>query len=308
MPNDADRAGTPAGVFGAELRFYRTRAGLSQKDLAARATVSHDVISKIETGERPPAEDFPPRLDAVPELDTRGALTRLWDHLKKGHKQRLDGWFQQWADIEAQATVLRWYEPLVVPGLLQTEQYARAILSARPDGKPGGSRRAGSRPAGPTGHFGPNGCPPALVHPRRGRPASRHRRQRGQPLLMSPAGKRILVEDRRGCLAGSGGDGDGIVYVVVGRAGAVAAGVLKAVPCPADPPERPEDAYCRAELGSDDLLHREMPAPAGCPQPLCLKQARGALAQGVIGQLVCPGQVSGYLGRRRGGKVTACVL
>src|SRR5271166_5382454 len=37
-------------------------------------------------------------------------------------------------DIEAQATVLRWYEPLVVPGLLQTEDYARAILSARPDG------------------------------------------------------------------------------------------------------------------------------------------------------------------------------
>ena len=54
MPNDADRAGTPAGVFGAELRFYRTRASLPQKDLAARATVSHDVISKIETGERPP--------------------------------------------------------------------------------------------------------------------------------------------------------------------------------------------------------------------------------------------------------------
>ena len=38
MPNDADRAGTPAGVFGAELRFYRTRAGLSQKDLAAGPT------------------------------------------------------------------------------------------------------------------------------------------------------------------------------------------------------------------------------------------------------------------------------
>ena len=134
MPNDAGRAGTPAGVFGAELRYYRTRAGLSQKDLASRANVSHDVISKIETGERPPAEDFPPRLDAVPELDTRGGLARLWDHLKKGQKQRLHGWFQEWADIEAEATVLRWYEPLVVPGLLQTEDYARAILSARPDG------------------------------------------------------------------------------------------------------------------------------------------------------------------------------
>ena len=125
MPNDAGRAGTPAGVFGAELRYYRTRAGLSQKDLASRTNVSHDVISKIETGERPPAEDFPPRLDAVPELDTRGALTRLWDHLKKGQKQRLYGWFHEWADIEAQATVLRWYEPLVAPGLLQTEDYAR---------------------------------------------------------------------------------------------------------------------------------------------------------------------------------------
>jgi transcriptional regulator with XRE-family HTH domain len=134
MPNDAGRAGTPAGVFGAELRYYRTRAGLSQKDLASRANVSHDVISKIETGERPPAEDFPPRLDAVPELETQGGLARLWDHLKKGQKQRLHGWFQEWADIEAQATVLRWYEPLVVPGLLQTEDYARAILSARPDG------------------------------------------------------------------------------------------------------------------------------------------------------------------------------
>ena len=60
MPNDADRAGTPAGVFGAELRFYRTRAGLSQKDLAARANVSHDVISKIETGSgRPPRTSRP---------------------------------------------------------------------------------------------------------------------------------------------------------------------------------------------------------------------------------------------------------
>jgi transcriptional regulator with XRE-family HTH domain len=134
MPNDADRAGTPAGVFGSELRYYRTRAGLSQKDLASKANVSHDVISKIETGERPPAEDFPPRLDAVPELDTRGALTRLWGNLKKGHKQRTYGWFQEWADIEAEAAVLRSYEPLIVPGLLQTEDYARAILSVRPDG------------------------------------------------------------------------------------------------------------------------------------------------------------------------------
>jgi hypothetical protein len=54
-------------------------------------------------------------------------------------EERLYGWFQELADIEAQATVLRWYEPLVVPGLLQTEDYAR----------------------GPPEHFGPNGWPPS---------------------------------------------------------------------------------------------------------------------------------------------------
>ena len=179
MPNDADRAGTPAGVFGAELRFYRTRAGLSQKDLAARATVSHDVISKIETGERPPAEDFPPRLDAVPELDTRGALTRLWDHLKKG---------QQAAPVRLVPAVGRHRSPGHGPALVRAARRPRpaADRGVRPRDpvrpprrQPGRPRRAGSRPPGPTGNFGPNECAPALVHPRRRRPAPRHRRQQG---------------------------------------------------------------------------------------------------------------------------------
>jgi len=133
MPRDNDQDGTPQGVFGAELRYHRERAGLSQTELAALVTVSHDVISKIETGERPPAKDFPERLDAVPELDTRGGLARLWGNLRKGLKNRaIPGWFRPWAEVEAEATALRWYEPLLIPGLLQTEDYARAILAAGP--------------------------------------------------------------------------------------------------------------------------------------------------------------------------------
>ena len=189
MPDDAGRAGTPAGVFGAELRFYRTRAGLSQKDLAARATVSHDVISKIETGERLPAGDFPPRLDAVPELDTRGALTRLWDHLKKGQKQRLYGWFQQWAGIEARATVLRWYEPLVVPGLLQTEDYARAILSARPDGNLDDLDEQVAARLARQAISDRTGAPQLWCILRRRRPAPRHRRQQGHAKPALPSGR-----------------------------------------------------------------------------------------------------------------------
>jgi transcriptional regulator with XRE-family HTH domain len=136
MPRENDLDGTPQGVFGAELRYYRERAGLSQTDLAALVNISHDVISKIETGDRPPAKDFPERLDAVPELDTRGGLTRIWGNLRKGLRHRaVPGWFQPWTHFEAQAATLRSYEPLLVPGLLQTEDYARAILAARPGGK-----------------------------------------------------------------------------------------------------------------------------------------------------------------------------
>jgi transcriptional regulator with XRE-family HTH domain len=136
MPRENDLDGTPQGVFGAELRYYRERAGLSQTDLAALVNISHDVISKIETGDRPPAKEFPERLDAVPQLDTRGGLTRIWGNLRKGLRHRaVPGWFQPWTHFEAQAATLRWYEPLLVPGLLQIEDYARAILAASPGGK-----------------------------------------------------------------------------------------------------------------------------------------------------------------------------
>ena len=77
MPADDRRAKSPEGVFGKELRYHRERAGLSQTELAVLVNVSHDVISKIETGDRPPAEGFPGRLDAVPGLGTRDGLARL---------------------------------------------------------------------------------------------------------------------------------------------------------------------------------------------------------------------------------------
>jgi hypothetical protein len=43
------------------------------------------------------------------------------------------GWFAKWADIEARASLIRWFEPLLVPGLIQTESYARAVLAWKPD-------------------------------------------------------------------------------------------------------------------------------------------------------------------------------
>lgn len=131
-PPSEDRSKTPEGVFGKELKYYRERAGLTQTELATLSSYSNTVINKIERGERPPAENFPERMDAIPQLDTREGLTRLWGWLKPSTRHRAyPGWFSPWADEEANAALLRWFEPQVIPGILQIEGYARALLAGR---------------------------------------------------------------------------------------------------------------------------------------------------------------------------------
>jgi transcriptional regulator with XRE-family HTH domain len=123
---------SPLRVFGAMLRYYRTRAGLSQTDLGVRVHFSGDLVSKVEMGQRIATEDFTAACDAVPELNTAGALAELRGLMHEAIKNRaLPGWFADWARKEAQATILRSFEMVVVPGLLQTEDYARALLTGR---------------------------------------------------------------------------------------------------------------------------------------------------------------------------------
>jgi len=123
---------SPLGVFGAELRYYRNRAGMSQELLAGRVFCSADLIAKIEKGQRTSSVTLTGALDAVPELRTEEALTRLRGHLKDAFKFRAyPGWFHDWPDKEAAAKTLRSFEPMVVPGLLQTADYARAVFRTR---------------------------------------------------------------------------------------------------------------------------------------------------------------------------------
>jgi transcriptional regulator with XRE-family HTH domain len=126
---DFDPAGSPLRVFGAELRYYRTKAGLSQDQLGSRVYCSGDLVGKVENGQRVPTRDFTAACDAVPELDTRGALMRLWDHMQEHLTYKATpGWFRVWAAIERRATALRSWEPLLIPGLLQTADYAREVF------------------------------------------------------------------------------------------------------------------------------------------------------------------------------------
>jgi DNA-binding XRE family transcriptional regulator len=114
------------------LRFYRQQAGLSQDTLGAKAHMSGKTISAYENGWRVPTRPATADIDTVPELHTNGALLELWDKLREGMTyQAFPLWFQDWPVKEAQATTLRSFEPLLVPGLLQTEDYARAIFQTR---------------------------------------------------------------------------------------------------------------------------------------------------------------------------------
>lgn len=124
MATNDDEGGSPLEMWGQELRFYRTRAGLSQEELGERISYSAKTVSAVETGRMPPAADFAARCDD--ELDTGGALTR-WRTKLVGWSV-LPTWFRPWMGVEAEATLIRSNEDFVMPGLLQTEAYARALL------------------------------------------------------------------------------------------------------------------------------------------------------------------------------------
>jgi transcriptional regulator with XRE-family HTH domain len=125
-------AESPLKVFGAMLGYYRSHAGMTPEQLGARVFLSGSQIRKIEAGTRTPSEDLAKACEGIPELGCNGALTELYEILSEKLKRlAYPGWFADWPDKEAQARRLRSFELVVVPGLLQTEAYARAILCTR---------------------------------------------------------------------------------------------------------------------------------------------------------------------------------
>jgi transcriptional regulator with XRE-family HTH domain len=129
VARDFDGDGSPLRVFGAMLRHYRTQAGMTQDQLGGAAYCSGDLVGKVENGERTPTREFTTACDAVPELRTGGALSVLREQLRDNLRERAyPAWFDRWPEAEEQALALRSYEPLLIPGLLQTEDYARAVL------------------------------------------------------------------------------------------------------------------------------------------------------------------------------------
>ncbi|MFE1782678.1 helix-turn-helix domain-containing protein [Streptomyces sp. NPDC059506] len=120
-----DSGSSVLAFFGAELRRLREAAGLTQKQLGEVIYCTGSLVGQIETARKPPTREFTERADAG--LGAEGALLRLWPLVSRS---TLPPWFREYAELEASATTICTFQVQLVHGLLQTEEYARAVFSS----------------------------------------------------------------------------------------------------------------------------------------------------------------------------------
>ncbi|WP_434600353.1 helix-turn-helix domain-containing protein [Streptomyces sp. A5-4] len=119
---ELDPDGSPVAAFGERLRTLRDERGWTQDELGERMGYSGTHISAVETGRRSPTPRFTNRADKTfgtgDQLERQGRAVRT--------NALLEG-FPEYVAHEAQAAEIRLYEVGVIPGLLQTPEYAAAL-------------------------------------------------------------------------------------------------------------------------------------------------------------------------------------
>ncbi|MFG3475405.1 helix-turn-helix domain-containing protein [Streptomyces sp. NPDC047980] len=124
-PEDEPGTGVVA-AFGRQLKLLRTRAGLERAEFGKRVGYSADTVASIEQGRRIPQPRFIDKADEV--LGAGGLLTALKEEVARS---QYPSFFRDMARLEAEAVTLHVYGALAIPGLLQTEDYARAVFTMR---------------------------------------------------------------------------------------------------------------------------------------------------------------------------------
>ncbi|MET9816447.1 helix-turn-helix transcriptional regulator [Streptomyces sp. NPDC006355] len=118
------RVRTPRQKYGEELRLRRTAARLTQEELGDQVVCSPTLISRFEAGRRLPNPDDAQRIDRA--LGTDGFFVRWLADLDSDFRDD----FARVVELEQQATVIQQFALTLVPGLLQTPEYARAVFGA----------------------------------------------------------------------------------------------------------------------------------------------------------------------------------
>ncbi|WP_203861259.1 helix-turn-helix domain-containing protein [Plantactinospora mayteni] len=108
------------------LRQLRVARKLSQEKVAAALHVSKSLIQQFESGKLTPQDDTAERLD---EFFGTGDEIRKLAKIEREDRQP---WLRSWFEQERRAMLLRTWEPLLIPGLLQCEAYMREVFSAVP--------------------------------------------------------------------------------------------------------------------------------------------------------------------------------
>ena len=130
-PNEPDPSAGPLELFAYEHRRYRKAAGITQADLAAELVFTPQFVGMIEVAQRTPGRQYVEGADRV--LGANGGLIACWKLVSRMH---IPKWFGPFIDVEAKATAMREWEMAFLPGLLQTSEYARALIHA---GRPNAS-------------------------------------------------------------------------------------------------------------------------------------------------------------------------
>ncbi|WP_017236731.1 helix-turn-helix domain-containing protein [Streptomyces sp. SS] len=126
-------------VLGRRLQDLRERAGLKREEAAKILRVAPATVRRMETAEVALLKEY-----GISDSEAEGFIALAEEANLPGWWQRfhdvLPGWFSMYVSLEGAASLIRAYEPQFIPGLLQTEAYARAILRS---GAVGGGSDAG---------------------------------------------------------------------------------------------------------------------------------------------------------------------
>ncbi|WP_328348298.1 helix-turn-helix domain-containing protein [Streptomyces violaceus] len=126
-PRPADDPGQGVVLaFGRMLKLLRVRAGVPRDEFGAQLGYSASSIASFEQGRRIPPPRVIERADRL--LDAGGVLEALKEDVGRA---QYPAFFRDMARLEAEATQLLAYDTHVVNGLLQTEEYMRALLTMR---------------------------------------------------------------------------------------------------------------------------------------------------------------------------------
>ncbi|MFD9424211.1 MULTISPECIES: helix-turn-helix transcriptional regulator [unclassified Streptomyces] len=119
---------SPEAAYGARLRSAREARGWKQDDLGVRIGYTGRHVSGVENGRKPPTRRFSIGVDAA--LGTEGtadSFEREWREIS--HGSLLEG-FPEYVGYEGRAVEIRLYEIGIIPGLLQTPEYAKVLADS----------------------------------------------------------------------------------------------------------------------------------------------------------------------------------